>query len=78
MKTLTSRLLVVDRDREFLQDFRNSVGRGCFVDTTDTVIEARQKLATTEFEIVISELSLLESDDHRLFEWVRLRHPARG
>ena len=75
MKTLSSRLLVIDRDREFLHDFRSSLSRGCFVDTADTVFEARQKLATSEFEIVIAELALLESDDYRLFEWVRLRYP---
>jgi signal transduction histidine kinase len=75
MKTLTSRLLVVDRDREFLQAFQSSLGRGCFVDTAETVFEARQKLSTTEFEIVAAELPLLESDGYRLFEWVRLHSP---
>ena len=75
MKTLTSRLLVIDRDREFLHDFRSSLGRGCFVDTAETVFDARQKLATSEFEVVIAELPLLESDEYRLFEWVRLRYP---
>jgi signal transduction histidine kinase len=76
MKTLTSRLLVIDRDREFLQAFRSSLSRGCFVDTAETVLEARQKLSTTEFEIIIAELPLLESDDYRLLEWVRLHYPT--
>jgi signal transduction histidine kinase len=75
MKTLTSRLLVVDTDGEFLQDLRESLTRDFSIETAESSDQATERLQAEVFDIVLANTKVIRADGYNLFEWVRLHHP---
>jgi signal transduction histidine kinase len=75
MKTLTSRVLFVDEDREFLQQLRKAFPRGFNLETLNSVQEAGEKLRSEDFDVVAIELNILKSADTNLLDWVRKNRP---
>jgi DNA-binding NtrC family response regulator len=75
MKTLTSRILSIDQDREFLQLFRNSLPPESYTETVDSVPQALQKLRTDDFAVVAVDLNLLEAPGQNFFDWIRTNQP---
>src|SRR5262249_51215330 len=73
MKTLTSRLLFVDEDREFLQQVRNALPRGLCVETVDTASQAIQKLQMGDFDVVGVDREILRSTG--LLHWIKENRP---
>ena len=75
MKTLSSRILCIDYDREFLQLFRNSLPPESYNETAESVAEALQKLRTDDFAVVAVELNLLEAPGQGFFDWIHANQP---
>src|SRR6516162_295984 len=75
MKTLTSRLLFVDEDREFLQALREALPGGLYIETVHSVGQALQKLRMGEFDLIGIDLDALKASDANLFQWIRKNQP---
>src|SRR5262249_48520185 len=57
MKTLTSRLLFVDDDREFLQNSRQLLPQAVSVETVSSIDEALEKLQVRDFGVIGIDLN---------------------
>lgn len=75
MKTLTSRLLLVDEDREFLQELRDALSGGFHIETVYSAKQALEKLEMVNFDLVGIEMDALETADNSLFQWIRKNQP---
>lgn len=75
MKTITSRLLFVEEDGEFLQELRKALPRGYCVDTVESGLQALQKLRTDDFDVIVADARLLEWKSVNLFQWVHQNRP---
>src|SRR5262249_16194890 len=75
LKTMTPHLLIVDRDREFLQDIQSSLIPRYQTETADTVEAAIEKLDHANFDVVFSGQDVLDSDGCHLIIWTRRHHP---
>jgi len=72
---MTSHLLFVDEDKEFLQGIRDTVKGDYAVETANSIHLAQQLLQLDEFDVVICNVRLLESNGIPLFAWIRERRP---
>jgi signal transduction histidine kinase len=70
MKTMKSRLLFVDKDREFLQQVRQAFMAEYDVNIVSSGREAAERLRRKHYDVVVSSVELLETRGKHLFRWL--------